>query len=387
MSNLGLVLSGGGARGAYQAGVIAAIADIASHQGLTDPFNIFTGVSAGSINATILASHTESFLQSAQYLTKMWGQITTDDVFYVDLMTLSRGGFDWLADFSMIKRNKKESAVHSLLSTTPLRSLINQTCQYENIRNKIEAGKIRGLSVSALDYENISTKTFFQGAKDLTAWNRPMHRSEACEIGSEHVMASTAIPLLFPPIKIGNSYFGDGCIRNQSPCSPAIYMGAERFIAIGVRRRQDTWFSYHHPEMGDAPSIARIINVIFHSMMMDGIEQDLQRIAQTNQHVSMLHNQSRSKLKAREVGFLWISPSVDCSKLASQKGSKLPNMVRYLLSGAGSLSESSELVSFLLFEPSYCKQLIEIGYTDGMKEKDQIIRLLDPDSDFRSEVA
>ncbi|MGE5085004.1 MAG: patatin-like phospholipase family protein [Bacillota bacterium] len=387
MSNLGLVLSGGGARGAYQAGVIAAIADIASHQGLSDPFNIFTGVSAGSINATILASHTESFLQSAQYLAKLWGQITTDDVFYVDLMTLSRGGFAWITDLSKIKGNKRESPVHSLFSTIPLRSLINQTCQYENISKKIDAGKIRGLSVSALDYENISTKTFFQGADDIRAWSRPMHRSEACEISSEHVMASAAIPLLFPPIKVGNSYFGDGCIRNQSPCSPAIYMGAERFIAIGVRRRQDTWFSYHHPEMGEAPSIARIINVIFHSMMMDGIEQDLQRIAQTNQHVALLHDTSRNKLKAREVGFLWISPSVDCSKLASQKGRKLPNMIRYLLSGAGSLNESSELVSFLLFEPSYCKQLIEIGYTDGIKEKDQIIRLLDPDSHFRSEVA
>ena len=146
MSKLGLVLSGGGA---YQA-----------------------GVTAGSINGTILASHTESFLPATQYLTKTWGQITMDDVFYVDLMTLSLGGFDRLADFSMITRNKKDSAVYSRLSTTPLRSLINQTCQYENIQNKINAGKIRGLSVSALNYENISTKTFFQGFKDLTVWNR-----------------------------------------------------------------------------------------------------------------------------------------------------------------------------------------------------------------------
>ena len=387
MSNLGLVLSGGGARGAYQAGVLAAIADVASHQGLSDPFNIFTGVSAGSINATILASHNEPFLQATQYLTKMWGQITTDDVFYVDLMTLSRGGFDWIADFSLSKKKKNDSAIRSLLSTTPLRSLINQTCQFDNIQKKINTGKVRGLSVSALDYENISTKTFFQGAPDLMSWNRPMHRSENCEITSEHVMASTAIPLLFPPIKIENGYFGDGCIRNQSPCSPAIYMGADRFIAIGVRRRQDTWFSYQHSEGNEAPSFVRIMNVIFHSMMMDGIEQDLQRIAQTNQHISLLGPQRRKKLAAREVGFLWISPSVDCSKLASQKGGKLPNMVRYMLSGTGSLSESSELVSFLLFDPSYCKQLVEIGYTDGMKEKDQIVRLLDPESNFKSEVA
>lgn len=202
MSNLGLVLSGGGARGAYQAGVLAAIADVASNQGLSDPFNIFTGVSAGSINATILASHNEPFLQATQYLTKMWGQITTDDVFYVDLMTLSRGGFDWIADFSLSKKKKNDSAIRSLLSTTPLRSLINQTCQFDNIQKKINTGKVRGLSVSALDYENISTKTFFQGAPDLTPWSRPMHRSENCEITSEHVMASTAIPLLFPPTKL-----------------------------------------------------------------------------------------------------------------------------------------------------------------------------------------
>jgi NTE family protein len=264
---------------------------------------------------------------------------------------------------------------------------VNQTCEFINIQQKINSGKLRGLSVSALDYTNISTKTFFQGAGDIQAWDRPMHRGESSVIGVEHVMASTAIPLLFPPIKVGSGYFGDGCIRNQSPCSPAIYMGVDRFIAIGVRRRQDTWYSYYHSEESAAPSITRILNVIFHSMMMDGIELDLQRITQMNAQVELMAQHSKRKSKSRAVDFVWISPSIDCAKLASQKGSKLPNLVRYLLTGAGSLAEASELVSFLLFEPSYCQQLIEIGFTDGMKQKDQIIRLLDTSHDSKNGAA
>ncbi|MNJ93420.1 hypothetical protein D3C87_111000 [compost metagenome] len=375
MSKLGLVLSGGGARGAYQAGVLAAIAEVAAQDKVVNPFKIMTGVSAGSINASILAGHSGNLLEATQYLTKLWGNITTDEVFYVNLKAISKGGLDWL-DLPF-KTAQKEAQLYSLFSTTPLRSLLAQACHFENIEKKIQKRILHALSVSALEYDSISTTTFFQGHESIIPWERPMHRSERTSLNVDHVMASTAIPILFPPIKVDKRYYGDGCIRNQSPCSPAIYMGAERFIAVGVRRRHDTWFTYHHNEEGTVPSLIRMINVIFHSMMMDGIELDLQRISQINAHLALLTKNEKAKVSTRPVDYLWVSPSVDFAKLATQQSSKLPRLIRYLLRGVGHLSESSELISYLLFDGVFCNQLMEVGFADGMKEKDGIRKILE----------
>jgi NTE family protein len=378
MSNLGLVLSGGGARGAYQAGVLVAISEIAQKLGVSAPFPILSGVSAGSINATILAGNRESFLTGAQSLANMWSEITTDSVFYADLLTLSRGGLDWMSGFSPLKVTKKETPAKALFSTTPLRSLLSQVCNFNGITENISEGRLRGISLSALEYDSVSIRTFFDGAADLKNWERPMHRGERCKLSVDHVMASTAIPLLFPPVKIDHRYYGDGCIRNQSPCAPAINMGAECLIAIGVRRKLDTWYSYHHANETASPSMAKIINVIFHSMMMDGLESDIQRISQTNIHLQSASKEEKRRMSFREVESLWIAPTVDFAKLASQKGGELPRMIRYLLTSSGNLAESSELISYLLFDPSYCKELVEIGFGDGMKERANIERILEP---------
>lgn len=371
MPNLGLVLSGGGARGAYQAGVIAALAHISSKMNIRNPFQIYTGVSAGAINVCMLAGNPGDFIESAKNLLDLWSNITSDKVFYADLITLSRGGLNWMTELS-IGSSKKESALRSLLSTHPLSNLLAANCRFEEINKKIKNGLLRAVSVSALDYENISTLTFYQGAPDISPWERGMHRSERALLGIDHVLASSAIPLLFPPIKIGNRYFGDGCIRNQSPCGPAIYLGADRVIAIGVRRRQDTTFSYHHTGKGTIPTVSRIANVLMNAMMMDGLESDIQRIDQINQSYSLLTPQERSKVAVKQVDYLWISPSIDFSEIAATSGGDLPRMIRYLLRGPGSLEESSEVLSYLLFTPSYCRQLVDIGFSDGMKEKDKI---------------
>lgn len=374
MPNLGLVLSGGGARGAYQAGVIAALAHISSKMNIRNPFQIYTGVSAGAINVCMLAGNPGDFVESAKNLLDLWSNITSDKVFYADLITLSRGGLNWMTELS-IGSYKKESALRSLLSTHPLSNLLAANCHFDEINKKIKNGLLRAVSVSALDYESISTLTFFQGAADITPWERGMHRSERAMLGIDHVLASSAIPLLFPPIKIGSRYFGDGCIRNQSPCGPAIYLGADRLISIGVRRRQDTTFSYHHTGKGAIPTVSRIANVLMNAMMMDGLESDIQRIEQINQSYSLLTPQERSKVAVKQVDYLWISPSVDFAEIAATSGGDLPRMIRYLLRGPGSLEESSEVLSYLLFTPAYCRQLIDIGFSDGMKEKDKIEEL------------
>lgn len=373
MTNLGLVLSGGGARGAYQAGVLAAIAHIAGKMRLRDPFQIYTGVSAGAINACLLAGNSNDFVEATKNLVALWNHISSDKVFYADLMALSRGGLGWMSEFSGMR---KDSGLKSLLSTHPLYSLISETCEFTEIEKKIRAKKLRAVSVSALDYSSISSVTFFQGAADVQPWERGMHRGERAMLTTQHVLASSAIPLLFPAVKIGNRFYGDGCIRNQSPCAPAIYMGAEKLIAIGVRRRQDTWYTYHNKVATENPSLSRVINVLMNAVMMDGLESDVQRIEQINQSYATLTPNERRKVAVKNVDCLWISPSVDFSELAAKRAGELPRMIRYMLRGPGSAEETSELYSYLLFTPTYCKQLVEIGFSDGMKEKERIEKIL-----------
>lgn len=375
MSRVGLVLSGGGARGAYQAGVIAALAHIAKRMNVPNPFQIYTGVSAGAINTALLVANSKSFIESAQQLVKLWTQISTDQVFYADLLALSRGGLQWMTELSL-GGGRKETALRSLLSTHPLRSFLSEGCDFKEIRNKILRGSLRGVGVSALDYESISTTTFFQGVEEISTWERGMHHSEKVFLNVDHVMASSAIPLLFPPIKIGERYFGDGCIRNQSPCGPAIYMGAEKLIAVGVRRRQDTSYTYHDKGSGSLPTVAKVANALMNAVMMDGLETDIQRLQQINQSYALLTSQERKRVHFREIENIWISPSVDFSEIASKRSDELPRIIRYLLRGPGSIEESGEMMSYLLFTPNYCKQLIEIGFADGMKEKSRIEHIL-----------
>lgn len=375
MPCLGLVLSGGGARGAYQAGVLAAIAHVAAKTKIRNPFKIYSGVSAGAINVAMLAGNNGDFVESTKNLVSLWSHINSDQIYYADLMTLSRGGLQWMSEFSWGGGNK-DSALRSLLSTHPLSNFISDKCHFNQIEKKIKSGDLRAVSVSALDYESVSTFTFFQGSSDITPWERGMHRSERVNLATEHVMASSAIPLLFPPIQIGSRYFGDGCIRNQSPCGPAIYMGADSLIAIGVRRRQDTWFSYHNSSARQAPSVSRVANVLMNAVMMDGFESDVHRLEQINQSFSSLSLGQKKKVAVRTIDYLWISPSVDFSEIAKEKGSELPRIIRYLLRGPGSIEESREMLSYLLYTPSYCKQLVDIGFSDGMKEKERIEELI-----------
>lgn len=377
MSRLGLVLSGGGARGSYQAGVLAAIGHIAGKLQLRDPIQVYSGVSAGAINVAMLTANAEDFVTSAARLADSWRDIDSDSIFYADFMALSRGGLQWMTELSLGSA-KKEQALRSLLSTQPLHSYLSQKCQFEEIDKKIKKNTLYGVGISALEYESISTVTFFQGAKDIKSWERGMHRSERAQLAPEHIMASSAIPLLFPPIKIGERYFGDGCIRNQSPCGPAIYMGAEKLIAIGVRRRQDTSFKYHHTKGSEIPSVSRVADVLMNAVMMDGLEADVQRIENINKNYRLLSSRERSRFSLHNIETLWISPSVDFAEIASKRKNELPRMIRYLLKGPGSLDESNEMMSYLLFTPSYCQQLTDIGFADGMKEKERIAELLTP---------
>lgn len=374
--SLALVLSGGGARAAYQAGAIAAIVDISSDLGLKQPFDFYTGVSAGALNAAMLAAAPHCNLsEGSKKLVELWSLADSHQVYISDPLSMSIQGLQLVAELSM-GGMKKSTPKRALLDTKPLKSLISDNCDFTNIQKNIDNNSFRGLAISALDYFSSSTTTFIQGKNDIPDWQRVRRQSERTQISAEHILASASIPILFPPVTIGDRHFGDGSIHNFTPCGPAIYMGANKIIAIGVRRKQDVCYTSQQDNERTPPTIGRVANVLLHTLMMDGFEIDIERIDRINNNLSKLSENERKNISVHPVEYLWISPSRDISEMASHKTQQLPAMIRYLLRGLGPLQDASEIASFLLFEPSYCAQLIEIGFEDAMKNKEQIQKML-----------
>lgn len=376
MTSLGLVLSGGGARGAFQVGVLNAIADICRQEGITNPFQLYTGISAGAINAAFLTTQSNvQFDESTRQLTELWRQISSEQIFITDPVSLSKGGLNWLLALSL--GGLRNSSPHrSLLETTPLRKLISDNCNFENIQKNIERKKFRAVSVSALDYFTTSTVSFVQSQEQVPLWRCVRKVGINSSLTTEHILASAAIPLLFPPVTVNGRFFGDGSIRNHSPCAPAIYLGADKLLAIGVRKKQDVCYASQKVNTSEPPSVARVLSVMLNAVMMDGLEVDIERLERINTNLAKLTEKELGLISVRKIEHLWISPSRDLSEVASDKTQSLPPMIRYLLRGLGTLQEASEIASFLLFEKSYSERLLEIGYEDGLREKEQILRLL-----------
>nr|BFD59620.1 patatin-like phospholipase family protein [Bdellovibrio sp. CKG001]BFD62999.1 patatin-like phospholipase family protein [Bdellovibrio sp. HM001] len=376
MTSLGLVLSGGGARGAFQVGVLNAIADICRQEGITNPFQLYTGISAGAINAAFLTTQSnDQFDESTRQLTELWRQISSEQIFITEPLSLSKGGLHWLLALSL--GGLRNSPPHrSLLETTPLRKLISDNCNFENIQKNIERKKFRAVCVSALDYFTTSTVSFVQSLEQAPLWRRVRKVGINSSLTTEHVLASAAIPLLFPPVTVNGHFFGDGSIRNHSPCAPAIYLGADKLLAIGVRKKQDVCYASQRVNTSEPPSVARVLSVMLNAVMMDGLEVDIERLERINTSLTNLTAKELGLIPVRKIEHLWISPSRDLSEVASDKTQSLPPMIRYLLRGLGTLQEASEIASFLLFEKSYSERLLEIGYEDGLREKEQILRLL-----------
>jgi NTE family protein len=374
--NKALVLSGGGARGAYQVGVLSAIADIAQSLGVAQAFDIYSGVSAGAINASFLAAGADDYASTCKSLVDLWSQLTSDRVFYSDISSIGKIGFNWMKSVSLGGVSGAMPG-QALLDTTPLLQLLKERLPFAKIQNNIDRGSLQALAITALDYQSSTAITFVQGRPDMPHWQKSRRKSEKAHIGPEHVMASSAIPLLFPPIGVEDRYFGDGCVRNTAPCSPSIYLGAKKIMVVGVRRQGSTAYETRILQNQRAPSIGRVLNVLLNSVLLDGVELDIERMGRINNMIQQIPAHLHENLTYKKVDFVWISPSADIGEIAAQKHMKLPPIIRYMLKGLGSIEEASEIVSYLLFDPSFCTQLIEIGYEDGMRQKEEITRFLE----------
>lgn len=365
-----VVLSGGGARGAYQAGALRALYEICREVGNLLPFRNLVGVSAGAINASYLAAHADNLDRATEKMCWLWRNLTSDDVFATDYLTVSRNALKLLRGISLGGFTDVLRPTHaSLLNVEPLRDLLAENIPFGDIPEHIRAGRLNSLCLSATDYSTSVGVTFFMGHPHLQEWKRVQRVGIRDMIGVDHVMGSASIPLFFPPWKIGNRWFGDGCLRNTAPLSPARRIGATKLIVVGVRKAKDE-------QLVDdniiKPTLGRVLSLIINAIFMDAIEVDIERSQIINENLKMAHPSDNF----RPLHIKHLQPSLVPSELAETRLEALPPLLRFLISALGSAHESAELLSYLTFDPIYLSALVDLGYRDTLQEKQNLIQFL-----------
>ncbi|HXH73499.1 MAG TPA: patatin-like phospholipase family protein [Bacteriovoracaceae bacterium] len=369
---IGLVMTGGGARGAYQVGVARGLYEIIKVKDKL--FEVITGNSAGAINSTFLAANAENWDVATHNLVELWNRIKPQNVYDLRSRTITDLGMKWVSGTILGGMTSKGSHINYLLDTSPLRKLIEREIDFKHVKKNIEQGHLHGVSISTTNYNSGSSVIFYQGHNSIQDWSRSDRFSSRCDLTTDHLMASSAIPFFFPPVQVGESFFGDGCIRQTTPLSPSIHLGANKIIAVGVR------FPHHESRMKDLsfspfknPTIGQISGVMLNAIFMDSLESDVERLVRIN----MLIEEGRDQ-NLKSMPILMIRPSRDLGKMTEKLNEELPRMLRYLLKGIGvSEHEGLDLLSYLAFDESYARPLIELGYNDAFKMKDEILKFID----------
>jgi len=373
---IGLILTGGGARAAYQIGVLKAIAEFMPRRAHS-PFQIICGTSAGALNAAALAANAQNFRKGVQYLDNTWKGFHADHIYRTDVIGVFNNSILWLVGmlFSAIGINKLNQV--SLLDNSPLVELLEDMVPYEKIQENIDAGLLHALSVTTSGYGSGQSVTFYQGVKQLEPWRRTGRIGTPAQIEIKHLLASAALPFIFPARLIHREYFGDGSMRQIAPISPALHLGATRVLIIGV-----TVNGYveqpERSEMSEYPSLARIAGHTLNSIFLDSMEVDLERLKKINDLVAIMPEEMRERANLRHVDVLVVSPSQPLEKIAERYVMELPWTIRLLLRLVGARQHSGGiLISYLLSESKYTRALIDLGYQDALKRRDEILRFLD----------
>ncbi|MCW8964722.1 MAG: patatin-like phospholipase family protein [Gammaproteobacteria bacterium] len=369
----GLVLPGGGARNAYQVGVLRAVADILPPEN-DNPFPVITGTSSGAINATLLASTAGEFRNGIERLAGVWENFESSMVFYADNWSALRSASNWA--LTLLSAGFATGHPKSVLDNQPLRELLESHIRFARIQHAIDRGDLRALGVTSSGYDTGMSTCYYQGDQAIDPWRRTHRCGVPVELRIDHLMASIAIPLIFPSVKVNGEYHGDGTMRETAPLSPALHLGANRLLIIGV---QDE--SHSSDEDPEYPSIGQISGYVLDTLFMDRLNADIERLNRINLTIAETGVQSveLEGKTLKPVEFLVISPSMDLSEIVAKYMKRAPTSVRALLRGMGALNRAGRpLISYLLFEGAFCHELIELGYEDGMRQRDAISQLLIP---------
>lgn len=369
----GLVLPGGGARGAYQVGVLRALADIwKGCGGKGSPFPVISGSSAGAINAAVMASHADDIQEAAGRLEHFWKSLHCSTIYRTDAWTIMKTGMHWMLSFSPVVSGLV-SQPRSLLNNDPLYAFLSRTLQLDRIQACIKSGDLRGVAMTASGYTCASAISFYEAVADAQPWLRARRSGRPAKLTVEHLMASAALPFIFPAYRIGNEYFGDGGMRMVAPLSPAIHLGADRLLVVTTRDEKPD------PEPTDVPeypSIGEVGGYLLDTIFMDRLTADLARMKRINKTLRLMSPEQYRQTPLNIINSLVIRPSVDLRDLTRKHAGDIPRPVRLLLKTMGGWGRDWRMASYLLFEPGYATELIELGYQDGMARADEVTEFL-----------
>lgn len=372
---VGLILTGGGARAAYQVGVLRAISELLPRD-VRNPFPIICGTSAGAINAAVLAAGASDFRRGVRRLMTVWKNFHVHHIYRSDPIGVIRNSSRWI--FTALTGGAVTRKPVSLLDNSPLAALLGRYLDFAAIQHHIDNGDLAALSVTCSGYTSGQSVTFFQGRPELQPWRRARRIGIAMPIELKHLMASSALPFIFPPVRISREYFGDGSMRQIAPISPALHLGADRLLVIGVGRQLQQHL--HERVTADThPSLAQIAGHALNSIFLDSLEVDLERLQRINRTIEIIPKEilEKTDYPLRQVDFRLLSPSVDLEKIAAAHTDNLPRAIRVLLHMVGALKHGgSNLLSYILFEKSYSRALIRLGYEDTMERKDDLLAFL-----------